>query len=339
MVACDKKSDAFEELVETFYNPTSQATIYNRMRNKLGLPDAFRNEIAQAHEDLIILSHYGVQGFYDLRLKKQKHITRFYGYDLSRTVKADRRWKARYDKLFEEGDAFIVEGPSMKNILSDLGCAEQKIDICFLGTNVQEITFKKREETNTLNVLIACATAERKGIIYALRAIEKAINKYQIPIHIQWVGGRNSEYPEYIKYESLLHDFIASTNLQQDITRHGFLKPDQLQAVAQQCHLAIHPSVWATDGDCEGGYPVVLLDLMASGLPVISTTHCDIPEVVTDENGYLCPEKNVDALVAALLDAYQNKTYIEKSVLSRKTVEEKFDWNILGPKLSEIILR
>ena len=45
------------------------------------------------------------------------------------------------------------------------------------------------------------------------------------------------------------------------------------------------------------GTPVVLMEAQACGLPVVSTYHSGIPEVVKDgESGFLVPEKDVDAL-------------------------------------------
>ncbi len=337
MVLCDKRDLSFDTFVTTHVNPNDASNIISRVRNKLGLPDAFRNKYLQPLDEVILFSHYGVQGYADLRLKKKKHITRFYGYDLTRTLQSDSRWKNRYAKLFDECDAFIVEGNFMKENLISMGCSANKIEVSYLGAEVSDIAFVPREEKEQFHVLIACATAERKGIIYALQAIEKAIHQYQIPIHLHWVGGRNSNYAPYIQYENQLKDFINSSTLQKHITQYGFVSPHDLQRIAALCQVAMHPSVWAADGDCEGGYPVVLVDLMASGLPIISTTHCDIPEVVTHENGYLCEEKNVEQLVAALVDAYSEKTYLKKSMLARKTVEAQFDWKVLGKSLSAII--
>lgn len=337
-VLCDARDTAHDEPVPTFYNPTSQASFYNRVRRKLGLPDAFRQHHLSALTDAILFSHYGMQGYHDLGLKKKKHITRFYGYDLQRILLSDPRWKKWYQELFARCDRFITEGPHMKSLLVNNGCAPEKIEVCYLGTETGNITYTPRTESETLHVLIACATAERKGIIYSLQALNILVEQYKIPVQIHWVGGRNSAYPEYITYEMLLEAFIRESGLQPFIKRYGWLRSDVLLGeVAMQCQVCLHPSVWAADGDCEGGYPVVLADVMATGLPVIATTHCDIPELVTPENGYLCREKNVDDIVAALLDCYNHRTYMQKSVLSRNTIEEKFDWKILGEKLSEII--
>ena len=135
IVICDKKDPAFPEITKTFYNPGSPLDLNPRIRNKLGLPDAFRNKILNNYSDIILFSHYGNQGFLDLGLNKKKHITRFYGYDLTRTVKSDNRWIKRYEKLFYECDLFVVEGTHMKGILQELGCDENKIKVNYLSSS------------------------------------------------------------------------------------------------------------------------------------------------------------------------------------------------------------
>ena len=57
----------------------------------------------------------------------------------------------------------------------------------------------------------------------------------------------------------------------------------------------------ASDGDTEGGAPVTLIELSATGMPIVSTTHCDIPNVVRDgKSGLLAPERDVDGLAERL---------------------------------------
>ena len=49
----------------------------------------------------------------------------------------------------------------------------------------------------------------------------------------------------------------------------------------------------------------MLLDAQATGMPVISTRHCDISEEVLDgRTGLLVDEKDVDGLVAAMKQFY-----------------------------------
>ena len=48
---------------------------------------------------------------------------------------------------------------------------------------------------------------------------------------------------------------------------------------AYQHHIFMGPSITAHDGDMEGT-PMVLVDMAATGMPIISTTHSDVPEII-----------------------------------------------------------
>ncbi len=65
--------------------------------------------------------------------------------------------------------------------------------------------------------------------------------------------------------------FIDSINFEK---LHEFMKNYQV---------FIHPSCYTDQRDCEGGAPIAILDAQATGMPVISTTHCDIPDEVIDK--------------------------------------------------------
>jgi len=84
-----------------------------------------------------------------------------------------------------------------------------------------------------------------------------------------------------------------------------------LQGLFSVSHVFLHPSETA-DGDVEG-VPNAMLEAMAVGLPVVTTRHGGIPEVITDgQNGLLCQEANVQETADALLrlagdsDLYRN---------------------------------
>ena len=52
------------------------------------------------------------------------------------------------------------------------------------------------------------------------------------------------------------------------------------------------PSVTASDGDMEGT-PMALVDMAATGMPIISTTHSDIPEIIRHgETEFLAEERD-----------------------------------------------
>ncbi|HEB87286.1 MAG TPA: glycosyltransferase, partial [Gammaproteobacteria bacterium] len=71
-------------------------------------------------------------------------------------------------------------------------------------------------------------------------------------------------------------------------------------------HLFMAPSVTSQSGDMEG-IPTVLMEAMATGLPVISTLHSGIAELVDDGvSGRLVAERDVDGLAEAIRELAAN---------------------------------
>jgi len=73
-------------------------------------------------------------------------------------------------------------------------------------------------------------------------------------------------------------------------------------------------------------------------LPVISTYHTGIPEVIVEgKSGFLVPEKDVDALAERLEYLIEHpEIWPEMGRYGRKFVEEKYDIKKLNQKLVEI---
>ena len=107
---------------------------------------------------------------------------------------------------------------------------------------------------------------------------------------------------------------------------------------AYRSHVFLQPSVTASDGDSEGGAPVAIIDMAASGMPVVSSTHCDIPEVLPQAAWHLlAPERDVDGLVERLLWLTEHPD--EWTVLTnacRRHVEQEFNAAAQGARLAEI---
>jgi len=84
----------------------------------------------------------------------------------------------------------------------------------------------------------------------------------------------------------------------------GAVSDSEAKKLYKECHIFILHSVTASNGDMEGT-PVVLMEAQACGLPVISTYHSGVPEVVIDgKSGFLVPEKDIQALVEKIEISY-----------------------------------
>jgi colanic acid/amylovoran biosynthesis glycosyltransferase len=104
--------------------------------------------------------------------------------------------------------------------------------------------------------------------------------------------------------------------------------------VLAQSHILIAPSVTAADGD-EEGIPNTLKEAMAMGLPVISTVHAGIPELVNDGvSGFLVPERDVEALADRLMRLVdQPETWAAMGRAGRRQIEAEFDTDRLNDDL------
>ena len=96
---------------------------------------------------------------------------------------------------------------------------------------------------------------------------------------------------------------------------------------AYQHHVFLSPSVTASNGDTEGGAPVTIIEMAASGMVVVSTTHCDIPQVILDgRTGLLAEEREVEGLVTHLHWLYENpQSWSTFTNSGRKHIEERFN--------------
>jgi colanic acid/amylovoran biosynthesis glycosyltransferase len=291
----------------------------------------------------LIHAHYGPAGFSLLRLKKIFRIpliTTFYGFDLSMLPGENPRWIDKYKKLFREGDLFLVEGSHMKNCLTRLGCRTEKIVVYHLGVDLEKIKFAPRriKHGESINLLAAGSFREKKGMPYSIAALGNVVKKYpQLKIQMTIIGDSGGSDREIAEKKKIL-SCVEEYGLGACVKFLGYQPHSVFIEELYKNHLFISPSVTASDGDTEGGAPVSLIEASASGMPVISSNHCDIPEVIVDgQSGYLAPERDIDALSEKLeyMVAHPEK-WESMGLAGRKHIEENYDVKKQGHRLEEI---
>src|SRR5262249_6527930 len=96
----------------------------------------------------------------------------------------------------------------------------------------------------------------------------------------------------------------------------------------------------SSDGDRDG-IPNVLVEAMASGLPVVTTEVSGIPELVeNDRNGLLVPPDDAVATAAALLRIFRDRALAERLAANgRAVVAERFDGDRLIGELATLFRR
>ncbi len=137
--------------------------------------------------------------------------------------------------------------------------------------------------------------------------------------------------------EGELRALIDTLGLADAVTLPGACSQQELIPELQRADLFALASFVTDDGDRDG-VPNVLVEAMACGLPVVSTTVAGIPELVkTGENGVLVPPRDVAALADALAKLLRDPAERARMArAARRTVVEHFDLHAAAQQIARL---
>ncbi|MFH1976752.1 MAG: glycosyltransferase [Pseudomonadota bacterium] len=287
----------------------------------------------------LVHSHFGPVGWRALPeiQNGMPHVVTFYGYDLSRLPQTNPWWRTRYKELFTKVSGVLCEGEHMAMCIESLGCDPAKIHIQRLGIRIDRIAYRPRiwDGKEPLRVLLAGTFTEKKGLPYALVALAR-LNK-DLPVEVTIIGDAGKYKADQAEKRKMIQA-IKDGGIEAKVNFLGYQHHVVLFEQAHKHHIFLSPSVTAASGDTEGGAPVTIIEMAATGMPVVSTKHCDIPGVILDgQTGLLAEERNVDELYDRLRWLVSNpekwRTMLDKG---RAHTEADFDAHKQGKKLGEI---
>jgi hypothetical protein len=97
-----------------------------------------------------------------------------------------------------------------------------------------------------------------------------------------------------------IRESVRRAGLDERVSFRGNLPIEEVRRLMGESDILLHPSITPEDGDREG-IPNALMEGQATGLPVVSTRHGGIPELIVDgETGFLVDERDTAALREAL---------------------------------------
>lgn len=273
----------------------------------------------------ILHAHFATIGVEYMHIAKSLNvplIVSFYGIDYERVPFEKPRYRKWYKMMFEKATFIICEGENGPKILSKMGCPPEKIRIVKLGIDGANIPFFTRKKVvNQLRLIQAATFTEKKGFLDTLLAFAKAL-KTCPNMYLTLVGEKVDA-----NYYKKMSEIIDKHQLSEKVEILDFVADDFHQFL-QKFDVFIHPSRYSALMECEGGAPVVLLDAQATGLPIISTRHCDIPsEVVDGATGLLSDEGVLEAIAHNIKLFYEmeNTDYQRFALTARKHVLAEYD--------------
>jgi len=296
IVFTQKKENLGQFPFDKIYSPEDFSTgkrfvnkVYRRVFDRFGL---FFDGLVQELKPRLFHAHFGFEAARWLEFVEKTRlplVTTFYGQDASKLGKIPT-WRGRYTKVFGYGNRFLVEGTFLKKQLMNLGCPENKIIVQHLGVELDKYPQKNHtsgSKESPIVILQVSTFREKKGIEYSLDAISR-VRKIYPNIEYRLIGAGDNE-----ESNRRIVSMVKDLNLEDCVKLLGIQQHRAVIDEMSSADIFLHPSVTGQDGDNEGGAPVCIIEASAVGLPVVSTLHADIPEVVIDEQtGFLVPERN-----------------------------------------------
>lgn len=219
--------------------------------------------------------------------------------------------------LFDRGESFFPVCQYLANRLMDWGCPPEKIKVLYGGVDLSKYHYRAPRLEGSQNILSVGRLVEKKGHHILMKAFSKIKDKFpQATLTIIGKGELQEKIISYAKYLKLGDSFQLLNHLHKDKVREHMSNADLFCAASME----------APNGDVEG-IPNTLKEAMALGVPVISTNHAGIPELIThNQEGILVQENNVDELAAALEFMLMNRNLWETyTIAARRKVETSFD--------------
>ena len=235
----------------------------------------------------VLFAEFGVCGAACTPLAKRLGIpliVHFHGYDASEYEVLAKNEEG-YKKMFEYASAIVVVSNVMKQKLESIGAPAHKLVLTHYGAHYSfktlQLNFKQKK------LLAVGRMVDKKAPHLLILAFKKSIERHP-DAKLVYIGMG----PLF----RIVQDLVQHLHLEQHVELRGLAGRDVIQKEMQEVRCFVQHSRVAESGDMEGT-PVAIIESQSAGIPVISTIHAGIPDVVIhEETGFLVPEGDVEGM-------------------------------------------
>jgi glycosyltransferase involved in cell wall biosynthesis len=233
-------------------------------------------------------------------------------------------------QVLKSADKIVVISNATKNYVLSLGAQPEKVEVVYNGVDLdrfkllptarEEIRRKQGIPQNAIVAVTVRRLVYKNGIDTMIESAKIAIQTN--PELVFLVIGKGPDLAgikAQIEKLGISHNFILA----------GFVSDKDLPSYYNAADFFVLPS---KSGE---GLPLVALEAMACGLPVVATNVGGIGEVLISDYGKLVPPNSAKAMAEAIVEFAHFKRSSTKEKL-RKVVEKKFGWDANVDKMVKI---
>jgi glycosyltransferase involved in cell wall biosynthesis len=298
-ILLSKTLSSLSQLRAKVYRRTGVAPSFHRQARRFG-PD-----LIHAH-----FGHGGKSALYLARALGIPLVTTLHGADV--TVR--NRFPSLYKELIEEGALFLCDSSYLRDCAIALGFPTDKLLVHYIGVDRKQFVRGSSRSAGD-DILFVGRLVEKKGCEYLLRAIQLVqhrVSRSDVTI----IGdGPLRPHLEALARELGVHCHFA-----------GLQPATVIRQRLQETRIFCAPSVTAENGDSEG-LGIVFAEAQAMGVPVVSSLHGGIPEVVVNgKTGILVPERDHIALADAITTLLRDRDLWQSFHMAAPIhIQDKFD--------------
>lgn len=296
---------------------------------------AICGQVATPFRADVFIVHFGPAGVTAAKLRelgviRGKIATIFHGIDIS-SREVLNHYTPEYQQLFRRGDLMLPISDLWAGRLQKMGCPREKIAVSRMGVDMTRFSPRPVKAPATpLEIISVARLTEKKGLHVAIEACRQ-LKEQGVAFRYRILG--------IGPWERRLRTLIEQYQLEDVVEMPGFKPSHEVKAMLDDADVFLLPSVTGADGDMEG-IPVALMEAMAVGIPVVSTLHSGIPELVeADKSGWLVPENDARALAQRLAAFSQLDTDELAPVVkrAREKVEHDFNQQVINRELASLL--
>ena len=210
----------------------------------------------------------------------------------------------------------------------DIRIIPMGVDVEFFRETAGREALRRSLERKGKTILYAGRLMEWKGVDYLIRALPEVLEKHpEAKLLIVGSGPR----------KSALISLSEKLNIREKVVFLEAVSQEELARYYSMADMFVLPSIVNDEGETEG-LGLVLLEAIASGVPVIGTGVGGIPDIIKDgETGLLALQKNPHDLAEKILKLLADATLRQRVTENGfDFVKQEFSWGVVAGKFKRI---